>query len=214
MIDHLDEDGNPCTRHAAPVVDNLLALAMVGSRTPAFHHDTASKLQSLVMAIDEIGEIADVMAHPDLQRASTTALSALRDLHVMFNANRALARPPQATRVSIGELIGRAAERAGLVIHGDIPADAIEVNVAAMTHAFAVLFDLAAGVVKLGRILDMTRTPAQSVVELTIRPPEGATHSPPRTTELLAVATFVLRRDHGDLRCTKDDGFIIRLPVQ
>ena len=212
MIDHLDEDGNPCTRHAAPVVETMLGLAMVGSRTPAFHHDTASKLQSLVMAIDEIGEIADVMAHPDLQRASATALTALRDLHAMFNANRALARPPQATRISIGELIGRAAERASVAIHGDIPADAIEVNVAAMTHAFAVLFDLAAGVIKLGRTIVMTRTPAAGVVELVIRPPEGATHSPPRTTELLSVATFVLRRDRGDLRCTKDDGFIIRLP--
>jgi hypothetical protein len=213
MIDHLDEDGQPCTRHAPPVVDTLLGLAMVGSRTPAFHHDTASKLQSLVMAIDEIGEIADVMQNPDLQRASATALTALRDLHGMFNANRALSRPPQATRVSIGELIGRAAERAGLVIHGDIPADAVEVNVAAMTHAFAVLFDLAAGVVKLGRLLDLTRTPAEGFVELRIRPPEGATHAPPRTTELLTVATFVIRRDRGELRCTKDDGFIIRLPT-
>jgi len=213
LIEHLDEDGTPCTRHAPPSIDVMLGLAMVGSRAPAFHHDTASKLQSLVMAIDEIGEIAEEIDHTDLRRASTTALTALRELHGMFNANRALARPPQATRVPIAELLVRAAERNSITIRGDLPTDQIEVNAQAITHAFSLLLDMSAGVLKLGRVVEMVRVTSSDFLELTIRPPEGASKTPLRSTEQLAVAVYALRRDKGDLRCRKDEGFTFRLPM-
>ena len=68
---HLDEHGEVCTRHA-PVPDgDLLALALVGSRAPSFHHDLASKLQGLMMAIDEIGEVAGDVPPPVMHAIET-----------------------------------------------------------------------------------------------------------------------------------------------
>jgi hypothetical protein len=213
VSDHLDEDGNPCARHSPPAPEAILALATVGSRMPSFHHDAASKLQTLVMAVDEIGELADRVGDPDLRRASTTALTALRELHTMFNANRALTRAPQPARVSLGELVGRAAERAGLVVQGDVPAARVEVNVTALTHALAVLLDLAAGVVKLGRVVDLAAVVDGPQVQLRIQPPPGTVPTPPRGTELVTVAAFALVRDRGEMRCGRGEGFVIRLPI-
>jgi hypothetical protein len=213
VIDHLDEDGKPCARHPAPSVESILALATVGSRMPSFHHDTASKLQSLVMALDEISELAEAGSDADMQRAAATATSALRELQAMFNTNRALTRAPQPVKVSLGELIGRAAERAGLVVQGDVPAVHVEANVSALTHAFAVVFDLSAGPIKLGRAVAISTGQANGHVMLTVRAPAGSKIAQSQPSEMIAIATFAIRRDRGDLRCARGDGFVIKLPA-
>lgn len=213
MIDHLDEDGKPCTRHATPSVESILQLATVGSRMPSFHHDTASKLQSLMMALDELSEIADAGTDPDLQRVAATAMTALREMQSMFNTNRALTRAPQHVKISLGELIGRAAERAGLVVQGEIPAVHIDANVPALTHAFAVVFDLAAGAIKLGRAVAISTAQASGRVTMRLGAPAGSKPAAAQPSEMIAIATFAIRRDRGDLRCAHGDGFVIELPA-
>ena len=213
MIDHLDEDGKPCARHPAPSVESVLQLATVGSRMPSFHHDAASKLQSLMMAIDELSEIAEAGTDSDLQRAAATAMASLRELQTMFNTNRALTRAPQPVKISLGELIGRAAERAGLVVQGDVPAVHVDANVSALTHAFAVVFDLAAGAIKLGRAVVISTAQDNGHVTLTVRAPAGSKPVMTQPSEMIAIATFAIRRDRGDLRCGRGDGFVIKLPV-
>lgn len=214
MIDHLDEDGKPCARHPATSVESILALAMVGSRIPSFHHDLASKLQSLVMALDEISELAEAGGDADAQRAAATATASLREVQALFNANRALTRAAPPVRISLGELIGRAAERAGLVVHGEIPAVHVEANVSALTHALAVVFDLSAGPIKLGRAVEIAATHAGGQVTLAVRAPGGsAPPAPAHPSEMIAIATFAIRRDRGDLRCARGTGFVIKLPA-
>jgi len=56
-IEHLDDQGRPCTKHPSATIDELMVLAVIGSRVSGFHHDIASKLQGLMMSIDEIGEL-------------------------------------------------------------------------------------------------------------------------------------------------------------
>jgi hypothetical protein len=199
MFDHLDETGQPCTRHPAPTLDALLALAAIGSRMPGFHHDCASKLQSLMMSIDEIGELATT---DDLRQIAETAGNALRELHQLFTANRALAKSPQLARDTLADLIERAADRAGVKTRGEItPAD-IQVSPPAMTHALAVLLDLAAGPSSLGRVVDVQTTVDGTHATLVIAGPPGATAKiAPNTSELLAIASFVVARDSGELRC-------------
>jgi len=213
VIDHLDEDGKPCARHVAPSIESILALATVGSRMPSFHHDCASKLQSLVMALDEISEIAEAGSDADARRAAATATTALRELQAMFNTNRALTRATPPVKISLGELIGRAAERVGLVVQGDIPAVHVEVNVSAVTHAFAVVFDLAAGAIKLGRAVVISTGQANGHVALTVRAPAGSKGGATQASEMIAIATFAIRRERGDLRCARADGFVIKLPT-
>src|SRR4051794_40869000 len=108
MADHKDESGGACKVHAPSSSDALLALATLGSRMPGFHHDCASKLQSLMMSLDEIGELS---ATTEMRQAVDTAHLALRELHELFTANRALAKSPQLTRCSLGELIARSTSR-------------------------------------------------------------------------------------------------------
>ena len=56
--------------------DGVLAWAAVGSRISGFHHDSASKLQSLMMALDEAAELAG--NQPELARSLETAMTYVR----------------------------------------------------------------------------------------------------------------------------------------
>ncbi|HEX8106419.1 MAG TPA: hypothetical protein VF516_01775, partial [Kofleriaceae bacterium] len=96
LAEHVDETGAPCTRHPAISPASLYQLAMVGSRAPAFHHDCASKLQGLVMALDELSELTE-NGDPQLIRAVETALEASRELNALLNLNRTLTRPATRT---------------------------------------------------------------------------------------------------------------------
>ena len=71
-IQHLDEQEMPCTWHANATFEELMVLAIVGSRAQGFHHDVASKLQGLQMSLDEISERCQ--HDPQLTRATESAL--------------------------------------------------------------------------------------------------------------------------------------------
>ena len=55
-LDHSGEDGAPCATHPAAELDRILALASLGARASGFNHDLASKLQGVMMALDELDE--------------------------------------------------------------------------------------------------------------------------------------------------------------
>jgi hypothetical protein len=207
VAEHFDETGRPCTRHSPASPQTMLGLALLGSRMPSFHHDVASKLQSLMMALEEVEELAD---NDDMRFAAKTASSAVREMQALFSANRALARPPHRMPAPIGELVAAAAQRAGIRTHGSLPAVHVEVSLSAITHALAIVFDLAAGEHRLGRALELTATVDGDsiVVEL------PCTESLPASSgETLALASFALLREQGELRCGPSS-FAIRLPLQ
>ena len=209
--DHVDETGAPCTRHAAISPSSLYQLAMVGSRAPAFHHDCASKLQGLVMALDELTELTE-NGDPQLIRAVETALEASRELNALLNFNRTLTRPAARTTIALADLVARGAERVGVALHGALPSSLlVTVGVSPMTHALSLAIDVAAGTGR-GRTLAVSATPVGRDVELALQ------SSPLQATsagEALAIATFVVARDGGGrLWCTSSgDQIVIRLPV-
>ena len=166
----------------------LLALALTGSRAPGFNHDCASKLQSLVMALDEISEIADANQDATLASAAEMATGALRELNALLNGNRALTKPPVRTATTLRELFVAAGARVSVQIAGELPERTVEVALPAVTHVLAMLFDLAAELTPRGRAV----TIADGIVKSTKQP----------TPTVLALAEFALARDGGTLAVT------------
>jgi len=206
---HLDEHGHPCTHHAAAAPADLLALAIVGSRAPSFHHDLASKLQGLMMAIDEIGELA-AGADSALQNAIETAHGSLRDVLALLNLNRAMTKAPAKSAVDLGELVTRAAERVYVKLGGALPPAKLQLSVPSVMHALSLVFDVAGGPGR-GRALQATTVIDAASVVLTV---SASAEAPPNAAESLALATFVLEREGGSLRCAGDGTrFVVRLPL-
>ena len=208
--EHIDETGAPCSRHPQISPGNLYQLAMVGSRAPAFHHDCASKLQGLVMALDELTELTE-NGDPQLIRAVETALEASRELNALLNLNRALTRAVPKTLIPVAELLTRGAERAGVSVRGSLPDVSVNVGVASMVHALALVVDIAAGIGR-GRSLEVSATQTGGDIELALRTsPQQA----PTAGDALAIAGFVVVRDGGGrLWCSSTaEEIVIRLPV-
>jgi hypothetical protein len=210
VIEHLDENGKPCTKHATMSPHGLLALAVLGSRMPSFHHDVASKLQGLMMAVDEISELADTM---ELQQAASAASVAIRELTELFAANRSLGKAPQRKPTPIAEVIARAAERAGVGTRGELPARDVDIALPSIGHALAVLLDLAAGPLKLGRMIEIHATiEAAHLMLIFVGPPTAMDTMPANANDMLALASFAIYREGGELRCGTDR-FTVRLPL-
>lgn len=210
MARHRDETGAPCKRHGEITEPRLYELATLGSRMPSFHHDAASKLQSLIMALDEISELA---AEGELRAPIDTAHAALRELNQILTANRGLAKAPQKARIAMSELVQRAADSVGVRTRGDVPSLEVRIAVPAVRHALSLLFDLAAGPSHLGRVVDVTCSSDGDGLELTITgPAEAATKLPASAGESTAIATFIIDREDGDLRCSPT-GFVVRVPL-
>ena len=188
-MDHLDEEGRPCTRHAPARLDALLALACVGSRAAGFQHDAASKLQSLVMALEEIGERVDVLGDTQLVVAVEAARTAVSELTSQLQAFRALTRPAVATAIPLRALLARAAERASVQVRGEIPAVELAVAIAEVSHVTALLLDAAVGASR-RREVDVVCGARSFAI------PAGA------TSEVIAIAAAAYRRSGGELRCT------------
>jgi hypothetical protein len=208
LISHRDEQGNVCTRHE-PTTDALLAWAAVGSRISGFHHDSASKLQSLLMAIDEA---ADVLGdeRPDVQRALDTAMTSLRELHGLLTENRALAKAPQPKTTPVSEIVRRAAARYSIKLGGDAGAQSVFVAPPSIIHAISLLLDACAGPKQGPRAVDVAGAEHDGMVELSIVPSGGGTAS--AANESIAVAAFLIAREAGELRCSAN-GFVVQLPV-
>jgi hypothetical protein len=208
---HLDETGAPCARHPVIAPADLYQLAMVGSRAPVFHHDCASKLQGLVMALDELTELTE-HGDPQLTRTVETALEASRELNALLNVNRTLTRPAARTATALDELVTRAAERAGVALRGGPPAGVmVSVGVAPMTHALSLAIDAAAGTGR-GRTLQITAAPLPGAIELALH---SSPLQAPAASEAVAIASFVIARDGGGrLWCTASgDQMVILLPA-
>ena len=213
--DHVDENGAPCARHAAISQVSLYQLAMIGSRASAFHHDCASKLQGLVMALDELTELTE-NGDPQVIRAVETALEASRELNTLLNFNRTLTRPAARAAIALDELVARAAERVGVALRGTpLGGVMVHVGVAPMIHALSLAIDAAAGTGR-GRTLALSTTPAAApvtgVVELALH---TSPLQAPSAGEAIAIAGFVIARDGGGrLWCSSTgDRMLIRLPV-
>ena len=208
MIEHLDEEGKPCTRHGA-VADKLLAYAAVGTRIAGFHHDAASKLQSMVMALDEIGELIGD-EESDVRTATETAQTAVRQLHGLLSANRALAKGPQTTRMLLPELLQRAAERHAVKLRGDVKPLEVMAAAPSMTHVFAMLFDMIAGAPAHGRAVEIEVASDGDRATIKVTGSVEATH--PNANEQIAVAAFMVGREEGVLRCGPKR-FVVELPI-
>jgi hypothetical protein len=210
MTEHHDETGHECQRHPRIAEQRLCELALLGSRMPGFHHDAASKLQSLMMALDEISELS-AEADPMTLGAIDTAQAALRELHQLLTTNRALAKTPQRVEIALDELLRHAAERVGVKLRGALPACTVRVAVPAMTHALAQLFDLTAGPNHLGRAVEVTIEIGDTAL-LTIVGPFSPAAPNALVAEVLALASFAIVRDQGTLTCAEGDRFTVRLP--
>ena len=212
MIEHQDEAGQPCTRHGQLSERRMMELATLGSRMPSFHHDAASKLQSLMMALDEISELASGEAS-DLRSSIDTAHSALRELNQLLAANRSLAKAPQPARIALPELLQRAGESTGVRIRTPIAAQDVRVHIPAVRHALALLLDLTAGPSHLGRVVDAAcELDGERFVLRLAGPPEAQTKLPINSGESVGLATFVIDREEGSVRCTPT-GFVVTLPA-
>jgi hypothetical protein len=209
VTDHLDDDGKPCTKHAV-ASDGLLAWAAVGSRISGFHHDTASKLQSLMMAVDEANDILGD-DRPDVRIALETATTALRDIHGLLTENRALAKSPQRKTTPVGAMLDRAAARHGVKLVGDRGAATAHVALPSIVHALSLLLDLSAGAVQSTRAVEVAVTKGAEAIEIRIvgAPIEAGK---PMVNESIAVAAYLVGREDGALRCN-DRGFVVQLPV-
>jgi hypothetical protein len=208
VIEHLDEEGKPCTRHPA-ADDKLLAYAAVGTRISGFHHDAASKLQSLVMALDEISELIGE-AESDMRTATDTAQTAVRQLHSLLSVNRALAKAPQLTRSMLPDLLQRAADRHAVKLRGEVPAIEVSVAPPSMTHAFALLLDMLAGPPAQGRHIEVDVQTDGDRATITLTGKVDATHA--NVNELITVAAFMIGREDGRLRCGLKK-FFVELPI-
>jgi hypothetical protein len=183
-------------------------LALIGSRAPGFHHDVASKLQSLMMSVDEIGELAQ--NDEQIRRAAETALEALRQVLALLNVNRALTKPPARTAVALREILDRASSRVYVSLVGTLIDATLHVAAPSTIHALALAFDVAAGPGR-GRSLAATARVDGSHVELRLG---CSPSSPAEAPESIAIASFVLGRDGGSLHCTADGAhLVLRLPL-
>jgi hypothetical protein len=185
-----------------------MALALLGSRMPSFHHDVASKLQAVMMAVDELSELAETL---ETQAAASTATAAVRELTALFATNRALAKAPQRKPTPVGELFARAAERSGVKTVGDLPGCNVDVALASIAHACAVVFDVSAGPLAMGRTVELTGVIEDQHILVTIAGPV-AVPLPNNAGDMLALATFALAREQAELRCGQDR-YVIKLPL-
>lgn len=206
---HLDDTGAACTVHPVVDPDELFALAVVGSRSPSFHHDLASKLQGLMMSVDEIGELtAD--APPAVARAIDTANTTLREVLALLNMNRALTKAPTKSSTTLAELVARASERVYVNVKGAMPTATLEVSLPSLIHALALVFDVAGGPGR-GRNVAVTSEIANGSATLTLA---ASAEPPPNAPASLALAAFVFGREGGELRCGQSGGvLIVRLPI-
>jgi hypothetical protein len=204
MSSHDDETGAPCTRHQPVSSEAMLRYAAIGSRMSSFHHDVASKLQSLMMAVDEIVELGN----DDTRTAAETAATALQEINQLLAMNRALTKPPQRQRTPLRELLSRASQRHGVKLRGELLAIDVTVALPSMTHALDLLFDMLAGALRGERTvaIEVTRKPDRVALAL------SATTTFEANNELIELAAFMLARETATLAC-QPNGFVVELPL-
>jgi hypothetical protein len=186
----------------------LLDLALLGSRARGFNHDVASKLQSLMMAVDELSELAETI---EARAAATAATTAVKELTNLFMMNRALGKAPQRRPTPVAEIFARAAERSGVKTAGELATCNVDIALPSIVHACAVILDLAAGPLAHGRTVEITGAAKDHVLEVVVTGPPN-TPLPANAGDVLSLASFALVREGGELRCGVDR-YTIKLPL-
>jgi hypothetical protein len=201
-MEHLDETGAICTRHA-PNTNALLVLATIGSRVSSFNHDIASKLQGVMMSLDEIAEYVENDPNPMMRQAVEDAMAALKEATTLLTANRALTRTATKTKSTFRDIVDAISTRFGIAIHGALPEAQLETTIPLLTQALALVLDSLAGT---GRARSLTAvTTGDTVVFSSTTPPT------PSFADALALAAFAVSAAGGELRCG-DDHVSVRLP--
>lgn len=208
-LPHLDETGGPCVHHPAAPLDEVLVLALTASRLTGFHHDLASKLQGLMMAIDEVVELSE-NGEAALKEAGDSASEALREILDLLNTNRALTKVPVKVAIPAGDLCTRALERVRASFTRPVPPVTLELSVPLVLQALALAFDIAGGSGR-SRAIDMNATTEGAHLVLSLALPAEVAGPSGRA---LGLAAFGLVREGGDLRCSADGSrMVIRLPL-
>jgi signal transduction histidine kinase len=207
-VKHLDEDGNTCTEHVASD-DALLTFAAIGSRVSTFNHDIASKLQGMMMALDEIEELLERVGDSDLRRATETAQQALKEANALLSANRSLTRTSTKTKAQVADLVKTAGDRAHVEVRGDVPEGQVEGVIALLAQGLGLAIDALAGTGR-GRFVDVIATREGDLMKLTF----ASTADPTKTfADALHLASFVITRANGVLRCGRDRRIHVQLPL-
>ncbi len=200
-LGHLDESGRVCEGHPLDT-GKLLQLAAIGARAPSFNHDIASKIQGVMMALDEIIELAD----GELKVTAETAQGSMVELNQLLQINRALTKTPANTPTLLHDLVAKAATRVGVTLRGAKAACDVNVAVPLMTQALAMALDSAAGVER-RRTLELEVKLGERVVLVF---PLAASAAP--EGESLAIAAWIVERERGTLHCS-DKAITIALPL-
>jgi len=203
-FEHGGGDGTPCRRHAPAEPERFLHLATIGSRVPSFNHDIASKIQGLIMAIDEIVEFANTS---DLRQAAETAHQAVTELNQLLQQNRALTKTPVASSIPIDELVDRAARRVAVTLRGGPFSGTTEVPALLVIQGLALAFDAAAGSER-RRVLDLAIVEVGDSLEIRV---PLATALEPDVGTMFAIASWVFRKAGGSFAC-QSDHLELRLP--
>ena len=171
--------------------DQLMQWAAIGSRISGFHHDSASKLQSLMMALDESTELLGE-ERPEVARSLEIAMTALRELHGLLTENRSLAKAPARKDMKLADLLKRASARAGVRLTGDIPELTVHVAPPSMVHAIALLLDAHGGPPQGARVIAVdVKQESRLIVALTGAATQESALDP------IAVATWLIEREDG-----------------
>ena len=205
---HLDEDGNECTQHATNS-DALMTFAVIGSRVSSFNHDIASKLQGMMMALDEIEELLERVGDSDLRRATETAQQALKEASALLSTNRSLTRTSTKTKAELRDVVRAAGDRAGIEVRGDMPDGQLETVVPLLAQGLGLALDAIAGAGR-GRFVEVIATREGDRAKLEFISTAEPAKSP---GDAFALASFVIARTGGELRCGRDQRLHVQLPL-
>jgi hypothetical protein len=207
---HLDEAGQPCAHHGPARLDRLLRLAFVGTRTPGFNHDFATRLQTLLLTVDALSIVATRRGDDELRGMAAEVSASAQQFNDLLAGNRALVPAAPRTCESLRDIVRQAIERSNIVLLCELPDVDLAVTAPAVIHALVLAFAVAAAV-RPGRGAEVAATchRLERHLELEL---EVVTPPPDHAPESLAVAAEMLSRDGGDLRC--GEGCLrVRLPL-
>jgi hypothetical protein len=181
------------------VTDGILSLALVGARARGFQHDLASKLQGLMIAVDEVAEHNAALGDPRLARAVDAAMLSLRDVQSLLAAFRALARGADPRPCSLRELISSAARSAGVAATDAVPDLSIHATPGAAAQALSLAFDLADPDTPV-----RVEVAARDTIAIAVPVRAGDAELDLDRGEAVEVMRFALARDGGDARDAGD----------
>lgn len=205
---HLDEQGEPCTTHAPARPGMMLTLALIGSRASGFNHDIASKLQGLMMTIEDLAERLADHPDPDLHRAASEAAVVAQEIANLVTVSRQLTRAAPPTRRTLRDLVAASCDRAGVELATELVEADVELAAPQVIHALSLAIEVAAGPGR-GRALESTCRRRGDRVELSM---SAAKQTTGYAGEYLALASAILRREGGDVRCGPEQ-IVVLIPV-